>query len=78
MISLEKIQKNKQIQEQKKKNKYKFNKINNSLPLLNKTIMIENKKLLFWISKIKKLNQNQTKELLDNYIKLNYYCLTLK
>ena len=78
MISLEKIQKNKQIQLQNIKNNYKFNKINNSLPILNKTIMLENKKLINWVSKIKKLNQNETKELNDNYIKLNYYCLTLK
>ena len=74
MISLSKIKE--KIERQNKNDKQLFldYKINNSLSIITHISKRENLLFLLWISKIKELNNKQISELIDKYLKLNYYC----
>ena len=78
MFTLEQIRQKQSKQNIVDKNVYKLYKINNSFPLISKIIRNHNVQLIKWIAIYKKMTEEQYKELLDNFIKVNYYSPSIK
>lgn len=74
MISLSKIKEKIERQNIEDKNLILNYKINNSYSIITEIIKRENLLLIVWISKLKNLDNHQTSELIEKYLKLNYYC----
>ena len=78
MLTLEQIRRKQNKQVQLDKDTYKLYKINNSVPLLSKIIRNHNIKLIKWISINKRLSEIEYNELLDKFLKVNYYSPSIK